>query len=49
MRMDPRVVAAQLLRLCGAIASGALSLDGLGALPALREAWLFRSIASNVC
>ena len=31
MRMDPREVAAQLDRLCGALASGALSLDGLGA------------------
>lgn len=31
MRMDPREVAAQLVRLCGALASGALSLDGLGA------------------
>ena len=31
MRMDPREVAAQLDRLCGALASGALSLDALGA------------------
>ena len=30
MRMDPREVAAQLLRLCDAVASGALSLDSLG-------------------
>lgn len=32
MRMDPREVAAQLARLAGALASGALSLDGMGML-----------------
>lgn len=44
MRMDPREVAAQLMRLCGALASGALSLDGLGALP---NAFVFSDVLSG--
>ena len=44
MRMDPREVAAQMMRLCAALASGVLSLDGLGALMSSRGLPLSHSV-----